>query len=291
MVMLGLLLVATLASTAPQTSPATVAAAGRVPQDPADQNEYRVGARDILRITVYGHDDLTQIVTVQPDGTITFPLVGRLSVAGKTPQELETALAGALGQGYIRAPQVSAAVQEYRSQMVYVVGEVARPGTYPVTGRLTIVEILSRAGPMTGNAGVEVVIVRPSAGSVGPLLPNAVEQGDADKRPQVIRVNIQELQSGDLGKNPALLAGDTVFVPPATRVYASGEVRNSGAYPFSPSMTVRQLISLAGGLTEDASVGKIRIVRVVGGRTKELKVRLDDPVQPGDTVLVKQKLF
>ena len=94
-----------------------------------------------------------------------------------------------------------------------------------------------------------------------------------------------------VGVNVALRPNDTVFIPQAPKVFVSGEVRNPGAYPFSPGTTVRQAISLAGGLSEDGSSGRIRVVRQVEGKTTQLKIKLDEPVLPGDTIVVKAKLF
>src|SRR5262249_22307123 len=108
---------------------------------------------------------------------------------------------------------------------------------------------------------------------------------------EVLRVNLREIQAGRLDKNLALKANDTVFVPEATRIYVTGEVRNPGAFPFRSDLTVRQAIGLAGGFTEDASKGGAKIVREVNGGTDTLKVKLEDRMQPGDTIVVKAKLF
>lgn len=263
----------------------------------ASSQDYEIGADDILKITVYGHDDLTHTVIIQPDGTFTFPLIGRVKAADLTPKELEQKLTILLAQGFIRNPQVTVVVQEYRSKTVYVVGEVARPGIYPLSESRNVVEVLSRAGPLTSNAGAEVIIVRPSTPVKGPVLPPEAPGGAQGtsapvKAPaDVIRVNIRDIQAGDLTKNVALRPNDTVFVPEAPRVFVSGEVRNPGSYPFAPGTTVRQAISLAGGFTENASTGRLRVVRRMDNKAKQVKVQLDDPVQPGDTVVVKEKLF
>ena len=102
---------------------------------------------------------------------------------------------------------------------------------------------------------------------------------------------MRDIQAGDLTKNVALRPNDTVFIPQAPKVFVSGEVRNPGAYPFNPGTTVRQAISLAGGFSEDGSSGRIRVVRQVEGKTTQLKIKLDEPVLPGDTIVVKAKLF
>lgn len=278
---------------APAAAPSveTAAAPPAAPSPSPSVAEYQIGPEDILKVTVYGHDDLTQTVVVQSDGTFVFPLIGRVKGGDLSPKELERKITVLLSQGFIRNPQVMVLVQEYRSKTIFVVGEISRPGTYPLAGARTLVEALARAGPTTANAGGEVVIVRPHGEVQGPVLPSQVGEGPTAAGAEVIRVNLPDIQAGDLSKNVLLRPNDTVFVPLAPKVFVSGEVRNPGAYPFSPGTTVRQAISLAGGLTEDGSAGRIRVVRAVEGKSREIKIKIDDPIQPGDTIVVKSKLF
>jgi polysaccharide export outer membrane protein len=285
------------ASQEPARSPAQVTHPDDAP--PRVLPDYEIGAQDILRITVYGHDDLKQTVVVQVDGTFTFPLIGTVEAAGKTPLELERHIATLLSQGYIRNPQVSVIVEEYRSKTVFVVGEVSRPGTYPFAGRsMSLVEVLAKAGPMTVNAGAEVLIVRPRPGSdvSRPVLPFEVAENetapDPGKQPaEVFRINVRDIQAGHLEKNIELHPNDTVFVPQAPKVFVTGEVRNPGAYPWFPGMSARQLISVAGGLTPEGSDGRLKIVRERGGETHEDGIDKDDDVAPGETLVVRRRLF
>ena len=87
----------------------------------------------------------SQTIVVQPDGTFIYPLIGRVKAGDLTPKELERKITTLLAQGFVRNPQVTVSVQEYRSKVVFVVGEVSRPGTYPLAGETTVVELLSRA--------------------------------------------------------------------------------------------------------------------------------------------------
>jgi polysaccharide export outer membrane protein len=250
-------------------------------------DDYRIGPQDILAISVFGHEDLAQAVVVQADGTMTYPLVGRVPAADRTPKELEQALTELLGKSYIRSPQVTVAVKEYRSRTVLVAGEIAHPGTYPLAGNMTIVEIIAKAGPMNGGAGAEAIVVRPKGEAKGPVLPSDIGSAAVD----VLRVNIREIESGNLAGNIVLHPNDTVFIPLAPRVFVSGEVHAPGAYPFAPGTTVRQILSLAGGMTDDGSAGRIRVVRSLSGKVKETKIGLDDRIEAGDTIVVKAKLF
>jgi len=279
------------------------AAAPQAAQAPAAKTgastDYQIGPEDILKVTVYGHEDLTQTVLVQPDGTFTFPLVGRVKAADLSTGELERKLAVLLSKGFIRNPQITVVVQEFRSKTVYVVGEVQRPGPYPLAGQTGLLEVLARAA-ITGNAGAEAIVVRPPKGAAvtGPILP---AEAGADGQPgepapaaaEVFRINLREIQAGDLSQNIRLQPNDTVFVPQAAKVFVTGEVRTPGAYAWFPGMTARQLISLAGGLTPDGSDGRLRVVRPGGpdGKTDEDKVRLDETVKAGETLVVRRRLF
>jgi len=284
------------AAVAHAAKPGADSQAAAAPSPAPTTPDYKIGPDDILRVTVYGHDDLTQTVLVQADGTFTFPLIGRVQAAGSTPPGLASTLATRLSQGFVRNPQVTVVVQEYRSQRVFVVGEVAHPGPQPLSGRTSLMQVLASAGP-TSNAGAEIVVVRPPPGSDvrEPILPPpASGSGAADPartHAKVIRITVRDLQAGDLSQNLELQPGDTVFVPQAARVFVTGEVRNPGAYGYFPGMTARQLISVAGGLTQYGSDGRLRVVRQAQGRSRQDKIQVDDPVRPGDTLVVRRKLF
>jgi polysaccharide export outer membrane protein len=257
-----------------------------------EPTEYAIGPDDIVRVTVLGHEDLTQTVVVQNDGTFIYPLIGRVKAADLTPKELERKVTTLLGQGYVRNPQVTVSVQEYRSKTVFVVGEVTRPGSFSLSGRMTVLELLSKAGP-TSAAGAEVVIVRPKTAVSGPIVPvdPSGAPTDVSSQADLIRVNVRDIQMGQLDKNVLIRPNDTVFVAQAPRVFVTGEVRAPGAITFFPGITVRKAINTAGGFTADASTGKLRVVREVEGKPKELKIGIDDAVEPGDTIIVKAKLF
>jgi polysaccharide export outer membrane protein len=258
-----------------------------------EELELSIGAEDIVKVTVLGHEDLTQTIVVQPDGTFVYPLIGRVKAGDLTPKELERKITTLLAQGFVRNPQVTVSVQEYRSKTVFVVGEVSRPGSYSLSGRMTVLELLSKAGP-TSAAGAEVVIVRPKIAVSGPLVPidlTGAPTGDSSDQADLIRVNIRDIQMGQLDKNVLVRPNDTVFVTQAARIFVTGEVKTPGAITYWPGATVRKAINTAGGFSADAATGRLRVVREVEGKTKELKIGIDDPVQPGDTIIVKAKLF
>ncbi len=252
------------------------------------QTDYVVGPQDVLAITVWDQPDLNNKFTVEADGSFTFPMIGRVQAGGLTLRQVEAELRKRLADGYFKNPQLTVAVDTYRSQRVFIIGEVRTPGTYVLTGNMSLVEALSRAGSTTAAASHEAVIVRAREGKAGdgPTLPDQAEAGE------VVRVQLKDLQSGDLSNNIPLRDGDTIVVPRAEMVYVFGQVKNPGAYPLqAQETTVMQALALAGGVTDRGSTGRIKISRLVDGEKKELKVKLSDLVLPGDTIIVPERFF
>ncbi|MBI2187977.1 MAG: SLBB domain-containing protein [Acidobacteria bacterium] len=248
---------------------------------------YIVGPQDVLAVAVWDQPNLSGKFTVDADGSFTFPLVGRVEVGGLTLRTIEELLTTRLADGFLRNPQVNVTVDQYRSQRIYVVGEVRNPGAYTLDGHMTLIEALARAGSATPAASGEAVIVRPQPGNHRdePLLPDAAEAAE------IIRVDIKDLQSGGLARNVALQDNDTIYLPRAELVYVFGQVRTPGAYPLQKGTTVLQALSLAGGVTDRGATGRIRIVRLEGAKKVDVKVRLNDAVQPGDTIVVPERFF
>jgi polysaccharide export outer membrane protein len=266
-------------------SSAVIAAQGRT-SAPAS-NDYVVGAQDILTVTCYDQTDLSGKFTVEADGTFTYPFIGRVKAAGHTLRELEERLKKQLvDEGYFRNPQITVAVDAYRSQKVFVVGEVRQPGTYPLSGDMTLIEVLSRAGTLPSASGEAIIVHAISGTADGPILPTDKAAKDA------LRVDLRELQSGQLSQNAILRDGDTVFVPMAQSIYVYGQVKNPGAYTLQQkNTTVLQAIVLAGGLTDRGRDSGLKILRVSNGKEQELRVKVTDLVKPGDVIMVPERFF
>jgi polysaccharide export outer membrane protein len=257
-------------------------------QEGTAATDYVVGPQDMLTITSYDQADLSGKFTVEADGTFTYPLIGRVKAGSLTLRQIEAQVKKQLkDEGYFNKPEITVSMEQYKSQKIFVVGEVRTPGSYPLSGDMNLVEALARAGSTLPTASGEVVIVHPANGSAsGPVLPN---QENADN---VVRIDIKDLQNGTLSQNAALRHGDTIFVPRAESVYVFGQVRSPGAYPLQQkNTTVLQALSLAGGVTDRGSTGRIRIARIVNDEKQELKVKLGDMVQPGDTIIVQERFF
>jgi polysaccharide biosynthesis/export protein len=262
-----------------------VTAAGH-PAAAQSAGDYVIGPQDVLTIQIFDQADLGGKYSVETDGTFSFPLIGRVRAGGLTLRAFETELKAKLADGYFRNPQVSVAIEQYRSQRVFVMGEVRQPGPVALTGGMTLIEALAHAGSTTATASGEVAIVRaPQGASRGPVLP------DQDAGAEVFHASIRELEGGALSQNLELRDGDTIFVPRAETVYVFGHVRTPGAYGVQANMSVLQALSLAGGVTEHGAMNRVRVVRIEKGEKKETRVKLTDLVRPGDTIIVPQRFF
>jgi polysaccharide export outer membrane protein len=211
--------------------------------------------------------------------------LGRVKAGGRTADEVALSIKTRLADGYLRHPQVTVGVDQFRSQSVFVLGEVRTPGKYVLTGPVTLLDALARAGATTNDAGPEIQILHPKDAVVGsPTLPN---QRDAE----VVTVNMREIQDGKLSRNVRIRDGDTIFVPKAERFFVVGMIRNAGSYVLERNMTVLQAISTAGGVSERGSSRRIRIVRIVDNVRKEFDAKPTDIVQPNDTIVVRQRIL
>lgn len=262
--------------------------------------DYEVGPGDTLALQVLGQATLTGDFRVDPEGLITYPLLGKIKVSGHTVADLERKLTTLLADGYLKRPQVTVAVKEYGSQRVQVTGEVQKAGSYPLKADRSLLALLSDVGPLTTNAGHEIIVIRPPPGGSVLSVPSPSESGtdlQAGGVPfdvagaEVFRISIQELQSGNPERNILLQTGDTLYVPRAAQVYVTGSVAHPGPYRFQEGMTVLQAVTLAGGVTERGASGRIKVTRVSGGRKQEIKAKLADLVLPEDTLVVPERFF
>ena len=277
------LLVATLlavqaAAVAPAPPPA--------PAQP-DINAYVVGATDVLTIRVFDEPTLGCECTVDTDGSITFPLVGRVEVGGKTLRETETILTTLLRKDYVRRAQVSVEIKSYRSRSIFVLGEVRTPGKYSIGDQVTLLEVIANAGSLTPNAGNTIIVQRqkdPRAPVTGPALPTE------NTGVEIMRISYDDLREGRLRSNIVLQDGDTLFVPEAERFFVTGFVRTPGVYVLKQNMTVQQAIAQAGGLSERGTFRRLKILRKdKDGREVEMDAKTTDIVRPNDTIKVSQR--
>ena len=253
--------------------------------------DYIVGPNDVLAIMVVDEPQLTGKYIVRADGTFTFPLLGRLNAGGLRLQTVEDDVRTRLAKGYLKNPQVGVSVEQYRSQQIFVMGEVRQPGSFQFTGQMRLIEALARAGSTTERARAEAVIVRlrPGAQALEAVVPGPLPLNATDS--DVIRIDLDKLQLGAIAENVPLQSGDTIFVPRAETFFVSGHVRTPGEFAMRKEMTIRQALALAGDVTERGSNRRIQIMRQVNGVETKVDANLEDPVRAGDNIVVRERLF
>lgn len=239
--------------------------------------DYRVGPGDVLDITVYDNDDLKTKVRVSTNGTIVMPLLGQVEVDQLSVPEIADKITRLLADGYLVNPQVNVFVQEFRSKKVVVLGQVRNPGLIELSGPISFLELVSRAGGLEKDAGNGATIKRKEDG-------NDI----------VIPIDLTSLvEGGDLSQNAQILDGDTVVISKAGMCFVTGEVQEPGSYPCSENTSVLQMIALANGFTGKASKSGVDIVRIINGEKAIIEnVALDTTlVIPNDVIVVPESFF
>lgn len=235
-----------------------------------------LGVGDVVKITVFQAPDMTTETRVTEAGTISFPLLGTVRVAGLTTTEAEARIAEGLKKGrFVVQAQVNILVLQTRSRQVSVLGQVARPGKYPIEEANTkLTDLLALAG---AGIGSDVVNVMKNGGG----------------KYKKIDVDIPALfLTGDLSKDFELGHGDIVYVQRAPVFYIYGEAARPGAYRLERKMTVMQALALAGGLTQRGTERDIKVYRRDASDTVQpLVLDLNDVVQQDDVIYIRRSLF
>jgi polysaccharide export outer membrane protein len=218
-----------------------------------------LGAGDVMKVSVYGSPDLTLETRVSEGGSISFPLIGQVAVAGLSTQAAEQKIAQALDAGgFLKKPQVNIIVTQVQSSTISVLGQVNRPGRYPVDG------------------GDKISLIRKREGKT------VREEIDL----------VQMMRAGELAENYTLVGGDVVFVERAPKFYIYGEVQRPGAVRLERAMTVTQALSAGGGLSLRGTERGLVIKRKdAQGQLQTIKARADDLIQVDDVVYVKESWF
>ncbi len=251
---------------------------------PAGPNDdYTIGPGDTLSINVYENPDLTKTVQVDGEGNIAFPLIGQVRAGGMNVTDLSQTITRKLAAGYLINPQVTVVVTEYRSSKATILGKVSRPALYEPKGHTSLLELISTAGGLASDAGQYAYVTR--VGSDGKK-----SEGD---RQEVIRIDLKKLvEEGDTSQNIVISDGDSIFISKMEKIYVTGEVKSAGSYSYEEGLTVIQALTRAGGFTDKASANRVRIVRKGNGEEHELRrVKMDDPVEPDDVIVVPESFF
>ncbi|MBA4373828.1 MAG: periplasmic polysaccharide biosynthesis/export protein [Thermodesulfovibrio sp.] len=243
--------------------------------------DYLIGEGDLLKITVYDNPDLTSEPRVGGDGRITFPLIGEVTVTGLSSAEVQKKIAGLLSNGFIKKPQVSVFITEYKSKKVTTLGEFTKPGLIELRGNATLMEVISNAGGITANGAETLVIQRKI------LKPEGGRGDDVTLTVDLVKL----LEKGDIAANIMVLDGDSIYVPRAAFVYVTGEVKTPGAYKITKGLTVLRSITLAGGFTQKAWKGRTNIIRKSEKGESEISAKMEDLVMPDDVIVVPESFF
>jgi len=282
--------------------------------------DYRIGAEDLLEISVYGAPDLDRTVRVPADGMISVPLAGNLDATGLTTRELEARVENRLRTNYMTNPHVNVFLREVQSHPISVFGAVEKPGVFQVRGAKNLIEVLSMAQGLADDAGDSVIVMRhggftsPAAGGTPDPQPTAAtdppresakqgpfpESAGATSGAESVEVNLKDLLgSGDARYNVPVYPGDVVKVPLAGIVYVVGEVKKPGGFALktNENISVLQALALAEGLTHTSAEKHARIIRTdkFTGKRSEIPINLgkilagkapDSLLQPRDIVFV-----
>jgi polysaccharide biosynthesis/export protein len=219
--------------------------AAEPPGTPISSNLLRLGTGDLVEVSVYNVPELSTKARVSSEGDIYLPLVDYVRVGGLTADQAQAAIQQKLSDGgFVKNPHVSVFVQEYASQGASVLGEVARPGIYPVMGQQRLFDVISAAGGFTEKAGQSITVThrnQPEKPVTVPLARNAIDNAEG---------------------NVPVYPGDTIVVRKGDVVYVVGEVgKPSGFLMDGGHLTVLQVIALAGGTTRVAKLSGTRILR------------------------------
>lgn len=237
-------------------------------------NNYVIGPGDVVKVSVYEHPDLTAELAVSEAGNLRLPLIGEIHAAGASGAALESAIASKLEKGgFVKNPSVNVLVTQYRSQQITVLGQVNRPGKYPIQMQSNVMDLVAMAGGITPTGADSVVLIRKDNSRV------EIDLNAAAK-------------SGDPKAAMAVANGDTLFVPRAPQFYIYGEVQRPGAYRLEKNMSVMQALSAGGGLTPKGTQRGITVMRpAAGGNVEKIHVELGDMLKPDDVVYVQESLF
>jgi polysaccharide export outer membrane protein len=244
-----------------QPAPANEAAWNNLPAQ-------RIGANDLVAVSVYDAPEFTRTVRIGADGSLRLPMLKRpIEAGGKLPSELESAIAAALsGEQILVDPVVTVTVVEYASRPISVTGAVRTPTTFQALGRVTLLEAVTRAGGLSPDAGSQILVTAPEAGPDG--TPLTVTR----------RIATRDLiDAADPGVNLALHGGEEIRVPEAGKVFVVGNVKKPGAYPVEDNTdsSVLKMLAMAEGLAPYASK-KAYIIRRDDrtGAKKEIPIEL-----------------
>lgn len=235
-----------------------------------------LGTGDMLRITVYGSPDLTTETRVTAAGTVSFPLVGEVKVEGISVPNAEQSIAKLLEEGgFIKQPQVNIVVLQFISQQVSVLGDVLKPGRYPLDHPSTLTDLLALAGGVTANGSDLITVI-------------SRKEGKSSRQEYDLREMLRKSDSPDAAVAP----GDIIYVPRAPVFYIYGEVQRPGVFRLERDMMVAHALATGGGLTPRGTECGLRIKRRnASGELETIGAEASTPLLADDVLQVQESLF
>jgi polysaccharide biosynthesis/export protein len=242
-------------------------------------NEYELGGGDSVKISVFLSPELTTEVRLSEAGAVSLPMVGRLQLGGLTIPQAEALLESKLKDGnFIQRPQVTMAVVSFRSQQVSILGNVGKPGRYPLEVKgMRLTDLLANAGGVTA-VGSDMLIHtrREQSGKV------------VTREIDLPSIFLNNDQSQDL----VLQGGDSVYVHRQPNYYIYGQIGKPGNYVIERGLTVSQAIAKGGSYTLRSRESGVRLLRRDNsGKMVEVTPKMDDLVKPDDQIFVRESLF
>jgi polysaccharide export outer membrane protein len=244
----------------------------------AGNGDYVLGPGDIVKIVVFQNPDLTTETRVSESGSITFPLVGAVPAVGRSASDLERLIADRLREGgFLNRPQINVNVLQYKSIQVSVLGQVTRPGRFPLDqAKNRLSEVLALAGGILPTGADIVTLI--------------TRENGQDKKVQIDVPGM--IQAGDLARDVALQNGDVIYVPRAPLFYIHGEVQKPGQYRVERDMTVIQGLATGGGLTIRGTMRGLTLTRrAPDGKVVTREARPTEQLLPDDVIFVKESIF
>jgi polysaccharide export outer membrane protein len=259
-------------------APPAALAAPPAPSAPVAAADYRLGPGDAIGVQVYQSPDLSVDARVSESGVISYPLVGSVQIGGLTISEAEKKIADALRVGrFVKVPQVNIVLRQVRGNQVAVLGQVSRPGRFPLeTFNTRVSDMLAAAGGTTAT-GDDVLIVT----------------GQRDGQPFRKVIDIPGLFLNEKSADDIILSGgDTLYVNKAPMFYIYGEAQRPGPYRIERGMTVMQALAQGGGPTVRGSENRLRLHRRdAAGKVTEYVPKLTDLIRAEDVLYVRESLF
>lgn len=244
--------------------------------------DYRIGAGDVIEIKIEDAPELSVSRRVAANGTFLMSFLGRVKAEGKTPEELEKQIADGLRGRYLKNPQVSVVVTQYNSRSFFIQGAVRSPGVYQMEGKPTLLKLITVAGGLQDTHGSTAFIIREMKDKKPEAAPTdasgkaaASAEAVEGANYEMIQANIGGLLKGNFAQNVVIEPGDIINIPQRDVFFVAGEVHAPGSFLLKDGTTLRQAIALAQGTTIKAAQSRASIFREEANTGRRVEIRID----------------